>query len=478
MKVITFSLLLIMALTVGHATGQTLNHRHKTKTDALISLRQNKLFNQLLVLQPVEHKKMRGGSRLIAQAGNDYIPSVPPVYEPSDSTHYYYKSNYGYDPTSDFFSLDISAASFYDYQQNYFDSSLYWIYAGAGNYTLSDSTVCSFSTNHHIKTENKSSLLSNNFSSSSYTYDANDRRVSQLDSSIYGVDTTKDLSTFFYDASGKLIYGELKFWDTASLTWIPEMADSIFYDINSNLSKIIIYQYDTLNAVWFKYLSYSFSYSGTNQLTQTLVQAWDTMSQIWINNFKTDYVSNGTNQVISTTGSYWDAASWIYQNQDSFQYSSGPYPAIKTSKYWDAMASLWINSEKYEFNYNAFNQFSSYETSFWDGMSSTWHLSTNNLFYYEAFTPQEIDESELFSNKLLVYPVPVANKVVVETEWDEIQPCVITLCDMTGNVLLSIDLPSSKRLKKDIDLSSLPSGSYILSVKGEKNNSVQKIIKQ
>ncbi len=473
--------LILLSLAVSNVFGQqaiTKKHKQDAMASSGIAKKNLEILKSILPSpMEVKQKKTRAGSRLIAQSSSDYVPSVPPMYEPSDTGHYYYKSNYGYDPTPELFEQDYSTIAFYNNRKNYYDSSLYWIYdGGSSSYLLSDSTTCGFGLNHKIQNERVTYMLSPYYSNMTFTYDVNERLISDIDTSFDGTDTTIQKTVYTYNTAGKLIYAKIDTFNHALSSWVPMSADSVFYDVNSNLSKAIIYEYDLVNSIWVNNMLLDFTYSVSNQLTQVITQFW---AGSWTNTSKSAYLYNGSNQLVSATDSYWDMGSWINSEKDSFQYSAGPYPSIETVQLWDNMSLVWTNNSKMEYTYNSLNQVVLTESYFWNpAPTSSWANSTKTIYYYENFTPASIQDASISNGRMKVYPVPANELLHIDAQWDDMQTSVTTISDITGKVLVRVNAPSTKHLKQQIDMSMLPAGMYILSVNGEQGVLTQKIIKE
>jgi hypothetical protein len=70
--------------------------------------------------------------------------------------------------------------------------------------------------------------------------------------------------------------------------------------------------------------------------------------------------------------------------------------------------------------------------------------------------------------KMAVYPNPVQDRMRIEIEGELL---ALTITDLTGKTVF-------ENIEKEIDLSMLESGIYILSAKTSKGISTQKIVKQ
>lgn len=427
-----------------------------------------------------QHKQTRSGSRLIASATYNSVTCCPPVFTRVDTNHYYYKSNYGYDPTADILGMDVITNFGYNIysnlQQNTQDSLLIWSDSGSA-LSLDDSVLCSFGTNHKLMSRRDFSLVYGYYSNT-YSYDANERLQSEVDTSIYSTTTFVTKTSTSFNTNNKLISVKSEYWSSNNPVWTPSYLDSLFYDVNSNLITIKSFNYNTTSMAWEKSYLTNCTYDAFNKLTQEIRQTWS--SNAWVNDFKTTIVNNANHQLTSATYSSYSigAGNWVFQDKDSFQYASGNYPSAYIYQVWDAPNFNMINDSKYEFTYNSVPQITKSYQYAWRTATNTWADTNVTNFYYENYTPQGIAEATSVAGALTVYPVPSSHSITLEAKWNERQTSVVKIIDLLGNVLQTIQLPESSDIKQVIDISMLPNGLYQVSLQGEKGSLTEKVYKQ
>jgi hypothetical protein len=104
----------------------------------------------------------------------------------------------------------------------------------------------------------------------------------------------------------------------------------------------------------------------------------------------------------------------------------------------------------------------------WDGTSSTWGFhagDTINNYYYEEFST-DIPELKDAGIQMKVYPVPANDQMAIEMTLDKVQDINIALYDLKGNIWNSWQKRMVKDFKENLQTSQLPSGNYIIQVKG------------
>ena len=88
--------------------------------------------------------------------------------------------------------------------------------------------------------------------------------------------------------------------------------------------------------------------------------------------------------------------------------------------------------------------------------------------------PVEVTERSLNSGSLKIYPNPSSDKITIETS-EKLQKSYLSIYNLNGMELLKQHILESKSI---IDISSLPSGIYLVKVLGDKTVQIGKIIKE
>lgn len=464
----------ILALALILFASQIMHAQTKNNPKNNLSSKQKHalLIKQLIGQQtnPIAGKKTRGGSRLISEATSTVLTPAPFVFEPVDSTNYFYKAGYGYDPTSEVLTPDFDVNFLYDNYKNYYDSSYHLNYDNfTSSWTGSDSTVCNFTTGHKMAHKKNSFLMFPAFTSQAYMYDGMARKIEELDSSDFSGSGTPDISKYLFthNASGKVIFLESKIWDNGLMTWVSDYNDSIYYNANNDISLIKSFAFNGTG--WDPEFMGTITYTGANKISSMLTQFWDTGSSSWLNEDKTDYTYNGSNQLIVTKYTTWDAGAWVNNDLDSMYYGAGNFP-IKTINYsWDAMAMQWQANMRNDYSFNSLDQITQNMTYFWNTLSSNWELTQKTDYHYASYTPEAVNESVNANNQIKVYPIPAQNKLHVSISRLNAQTSTLNICDLSGKILTTYTLPNSATLHQEINISNLPAGMYLLTIKGEEN---------
>ncbi len=414
-------------------------------------------------------KKTRSSSRLIARANRMYNGAT---YDITDSFTYAYNSNYGYDPTPETFETDYINTYLYYNQNNLYDASKHYMSMG-GPLTLSDSTANTFGGNHKLVNNYTDNFAFGMQETYNYQYNANEKKTVELDSMYNNGTINKFKYTFAYNANGKVIELRGSSWDAGA--WVEEELDTLIYDGTGRLTQVKVYSYDIPNAIWVNDYLMNYTYNAGNKITAEIAQAWNGAS--WDNDYKTENIYNAGNKLLSVTSSSWDGANWVYDSKDSFIYAAGNYPVTAINIYWDDMANAWVNSYKNDYTYNAANQIETILNHSWNTGTNTWDISDNATLYYQNYTPESVNTVSELSAELTLYPVPVQDILNIEVSLAEKQNTEIIILDITGNPVLTKVSNTDAKFLQVLNTASLPSGNYILLLKGEKGTLSRKFTK-
>ena len=95
---------------------------------------------------------------------------------------------------------------------------------------------------------------------------------------------------------------------------------------------------------------------------------------------------------------------------------------------------------------------------------------TTNMYLAKLENSDGINETN-YTSIISVYPNPVSEKVTIETR----AQCQLSILTLTGQPLITRHVTEAKTV---VDISTLPSGVYIVKVVGEKGVQVGKILKK
>ncbi|MBK7764301.1 MAG: T9SS type A sorting domain-containing protein [Bacteroidetes bacterium] len=444
----------------------------QTKNKLTNQQKHQQIIKQLLHQQtnPLVAKKIRGGSRLISNATSTVLTPAPITFEPVDSTNYFYKAGYGYDPTSEVFTPDFDINFLYDDYKNYYDSSYHLSYDNfSSTWSGSDSTVCNFTTGHKMAHKKSSFFIFTGFTSNTYVYDGMGRKTEQLDSSDFSGSGTPDISKYLFtlNASNKVTFLEYKIWDNGLMTWVSDYKDSIFYNANNDISLIKSYTYN--GSGWDADYLITINYTGANKISNILYQFWDSGSSTWLNEDKTEFTYNGSNQMMVTKYLTWDAGAWMNNSLDSMYYGAGNYPVKRVIYEWKTSSLAWEAVSRNDYTYNSLDQITQDMAYFWNTSLNSLSLDKITDYHYASYTPQAVQESANIQSQVKVYPIPAQNKLNVNINRTESKSSILSICDVSGKILSTYTLPNTTSVQQELNITDLAAGIYLLTITGEEN---------
>lgn len=134
---------------------------------------------------------------------------------------------------------------------------------------------------------------------------------------------------------------------------------------------------------------------------------------------------------------------------------------------WSSAANGYVENKKIVRAYNTYNQPVIFRTYSWNG--NTWVFTTGDEeihYYYETYDPTFVSQFLASKPEMKVYPVPATSQVFVEFDMENKQDVNVYLTDMSGKIVYMTQDNAYGAYKKQIDVSNMPAGNYILSVNG------------
>lgn len=133
---------------------------------------------------------------------------------------------------------------------------------------------------------------------SSYTYDANGRIVSSIDTTAVSELTWQQIlrSEFLYDDTGKQISKETYLWDAQSGTWTKESKYAYTYDADDNLILILVNSWKESRTEWVNSKQEEMTYDANGYLLIKVLSTWTNNS--WLQFDKKSYYYHGYNTAL------------------------------------------------------------------------------------------------------------------------------------------------------------------------------------
>jgi hypothetical protein len=282
--------------------------------------------------------------------------------------------------------------------------------------------------------------------------------------------------TYKYDSQNNMIEETDQFWEGGQ--WINVIKYIYSYNTYNNWTEILFQSWE--DERWITFGVETFTYNAQNDWSEILIQIYE--NDQWINDMLQTFTYNEQNQCTSYILQSWelDFGQWKNQDKVSLTYDAQNNRTSELWQYW--YFGKWVNSNKTTCSYDENNNATSGYSHVWNGNTWVYEDGLCPVFYNNMqssidiggykFTatyikPDEvgITEYKLLNNSVKVYPNPVSNMLYIETENDIIPQ--IKIYSIRGILLVNAK-------GKEIDISSLPIGVYIVDIDGV----YQKIVKQ
>jgi hypothetical protein len=208
-------------------------------------------------------------------------------------------------------------------------------------------------------------------------------------------------------------------------------------------------------------LSNCTSYSGAN-LTSALLQRWDGVS--WNNEELMSQTFSGNNLTHSLYQN-WNGANWDNSFQVFYNYTGGVVTSEVSQNWYN---NNWVNFTLDSIYYCSNNVCSNKRVEKEWG-SNAWR-NHYKYIYFGCNSISGIKPIHELNEGISIYPNPANGIVTIESS-EELKQVVCT--NSWGLICFQEE---DKFLKKQVDLSSLPSGVYFIKIKTESSSSVKKII--
>jgi hypothetical protein len=434
-------------------------------------------------------------SRLVAQVNQSVKSSTSSAQ--IDSQVFAYSAGRGGDLTNNHF-WGIAIGRMFDSMKNYVSVS-------GGTFTKTGLILQDFkgknTTNVVVLNPNSSGGF-DNYMSASLLYDIHNNLVKYNDytfSSSTWVNNSESVNTF--DAANNMITSIWQTWNGSA--WVNNNKDSMAYDASGNIILTIYFSWDSTKNQWQAREYDANTYNAANQMTSHLVQNVD-ISGAAKNLNKDLYQYDLHGHMQSETFQNWNnsSASWITFLGDTVKYNTTgdtstaigtTYPTPSTPPIYSrhivvtdaggntvyGLFQSYDNVKGYTdisrnlYTYNSFGQMLSNTSEIANGTGG-WIPDTSSFyqsrFYYETYTPTSVASINVSPEVLKVYPNPASDLVNISLKWSEPQTFTVGIYNMQGRLMQQWGMQKTSDYEKQISVSVLPAGNYILSIKGEQGS--------
>jgi hypothetical protein len=270
-------------------------------------------------------------------------------------------------------------------------------------------------------------------------------------------------SDFTYDAQGHTIEQIISDWDDMTSAWVKSMRFINIFNGAGLLESEITLSWNAGSSQWDSSYKTMTTYQGNKEAT-FLSQQYT--SGVWEDSYKRTSTFDGAGNIIQTEGKNWQGSSWVNSGRTTNTYNSTNDLITEQLESYQGGAYVFIQELSY--TYNSFKQKLTETRKGWDMTSSKFVFDNGSYIlysYYEEFN-NGINKQDLLNGDMKVYPVPAATQLNVSVRWNKMQAATLVLYDVKGRLVKQAKLPAALNADYLFDISSLPSGIYVVKALG------------
>lgn len=396
----------------------------------------------------------------------DTATAHPPHYFLRDQTTNHYNSSNLLD-TALLQTYDTTAATFKNYSK----------------------TIYTFDGSNNIKTTLVQYWVASAWRDSTehfYTYNSSNTMLTDTFKNLGNIASNtlrSTLSIYHYNASTIDTSTSLN-WSTTSSSFTTTNNSSrtiYFLNTSSKPDSTVAYGWSTASSTWNPNNRIHYTYSGS---TVSIDSTWSLFGPTWYISTN-NYTYSGSNMMSDTSkafiGSGFASTSLFVMTYNTSGNETGYEKYSLVSGVWRDTALV---TNTYDPTYGVLT---SYMTQTRIGGAWVMNRSSNgfggfnydvlNYYYYTPYNdPTGVANIIANNGTLKLYPVPANNMLNIDLSWDNAQSSVVAIYDMTGKLYMQWQADNTTNYKHTVYLTQLPSGNYIIKVRGENDQLTQPFV--
>ncbi len=244
-----------------------------------------------------------------------------------------------------------------------------------------------------VEVMNPDTGLWQNYTKSSYTYDANGNKLTYQ--FIYWTTQTGtgqwlnyERDTYTYDSNGNELTSLNEHWDSDSGQWVNIERTTTTYNDNGKTLTFLEEEWDSTAGKW---INSSFETNTYDDIGNWLVysrQLWDEISGQWINYDKATSTFDVNNNEVQLVWELWnsDTKKWENDWRMESDFDDRGNELTKIWKRWDSTTRLWNFHTRYTYTYDAGNNRLTYLEEKWEVVSKSgqWQNYGKATYTYDS----------------------------------------------------------------------------------------------
>jgi hypothetical protein len=300
-----------------------------------------------------------------------------------------------------------------------------------------------------------------------FTYDESGYLISE----IYKMYRNKDYTNqsqikYSYNKSGNPEIKTYLNWN--STEWKPNTKSLFTYDSNGSMTcETTIVSFNE-GATWDSYTREIYTNDSIGKPVQSLFQRW--ISNEYHDKEKTSYTFNSSGKISSTILSFMDGTDWKDFTRTTYTYNDSGQLTNKKTEFWSESDGTWSNNSQCIYSYGLNGKTSIEVCQSW--ISGAWVNNSRSVYNYQNAVG--IRDEEPAVSIFEIYPNPASDIINLALE-NESEIKEITISDLRGLVIKRINMYDSNT---PIDISSIPSGPYYLTMITGTGSQTRKLVKR
>jgi len=323
----------------------------------------------------------------------------------------------------------------------------------------------------------------------------------------------QDKVEYSCDTNGNVLSIIVYRWDLTNTIWTNFAKFNFQYNTNNKIFEYMTEEWDTLTVNWIKDEKHESVFDGFGYKIEKIESRYESNS--WMLAYKNEYIHNIQHYVVEDNGYRWDtgSGSWVQSNFKSVYLYDIIGNMIESNELrWNDSSLVWKDDLRYlgtydtnyvfndlvlpmhcwvfTFFYSSFTEPHPYydfdnithlfncmllssESKHWYPNDSLWNTYNEFQYYYSDHTASISENKSDFAVK--IFPNPASDIVTLNIDNTNNADLTLNIYNVIGKLVRSELL---KQNQKQINISDLKNGIYLVEIKSKKWSEIKKLIIQ
>lgn len=255
-------------------------------------------------------------------------------------------------------------------------------------------------------------------------------------------------------------------WENNAWVLIGRVTET--YDTNTMVLEVVHEDYDNSTSTYTNTDRSLSEFTNFDLLDNILDYEWDTVENEWMLQSRTSYTYNVNQLATKMTLEDWVNNTWVNDVLETFSYDANNFLIESLRSDWNSTTSSYDTATRQLItNDSEGNPTETITQTFQFG---SWINASRDRRTYP--TCSALSETEFLAENFKIYPVPASNILTIESK--KMFQGYAELRDIRGRLISTEKLSNNSK----IDISSLNSGVYLLTISSQEETFTKRIIKQ